>query len=148
MVAVPGRLEQRVAEAERQQVAHRFLAEVMVDPVHLRLVEVAMDQCVQRLRRYEVAAERFLDHQPRPAGAAVEARQTERFDRPGERAGRQREVEHAVARQCVVGFDRRDPITERLVGGRAGIGGRLVVEIAVAPVGDVAGRLVPRLLQR
>ena len=37
---VPQRLEQRVGEADRHQVLHRLLAEVMVDPVDLRLVEM------------------------------------------------------------------------------------------------------------
>ena len=36
---VPERLEDAVAEAEDQQVAHRLLAQVVVDAVDLRLVE-------------------------------------------------------------------------------------------------------------
>jgi hypothetical protein len=36
---VPQRLEQRVAEAQREQVLHAFLAEVVVDAVDALLVE-------------------------------------------------------------------------------------------------------------
>jgi hypothetical protein len=38
-VAVPDRLEDRVGEALDQQVLHRLLAEVVVDPIHLVLLE-------------------------------------------------------------------------------------------------------------
>ena len=39
MVAVPDRLEHAVGEAQHQDVLHRFLAEIMIDPVDLVLVD-------------------------------------------------------------------------------------------------------------
>jgi hypothetical protein len=41
--AAPQRFEQHVAEAQRQQVLHRFLAEVVVDTEDLRFLEEAAD---------------------------------------------------------------------------------------------------------
>ena len=46
MGGVPERLEQRVAEAERHQVLHRLLAEIVVDAVDLPLVEDPADRVV------------------------------------------------------------------------------------------------------
>ena len=39
IATVPQRLENTIAEAERQNVLNRFLAQVMVDAVHLRLIK-------------------------------------------------------------------------------------------------------------
>ena len=64
MVAVPDRLKKRVGEAERHQVLHRFLTEIMVDPVKLAFVEGGGELRVERLRAGEVASERFFHHQP------------------------------------------------------------------------------------
>ena len=64
VVRVPQRLEQRVGEADRHQVLHRLLPEVVVDPVDLVLVEVLGELRVQRPRRGEVVAERLLHHDP------------------------------------------------------------------------------------
>ena len=64
---VPDRLEDAVREPQRQHVLHRLLAEVVVDPEDLALVEVLREQRVERAGRGEVVAERLLDDQPRPA---------------------------------------------------------------------------------
>ena len=37
--AVPQRLEDAVAKPQRQDVLHCLLAEIVIDPVHLRLIE-------------------------------------------------------------------------------------------------------------
>jgi hypothetical protein len=47
VVPIPYRFEDPIGEAEHQQVLHRLLAEIMVDAVHLRLVEHAEDGGVQ-----------------------------------------------------------------------------------------------------
>ena len=71
-LAVPDRLEDAVREAQREQVLDRLLAEVVVDPEDLALVEGLLQLGVQRLGRLEVAAEGLLDDQARPAlGRAV-----------------------------------------------------------------------------
>ena len=67
VAAVPDRLEQPVAEAEDRQVLDGLLAEVMVDPIDLVLVEDLGDLAVQGARRLEVVAERLLDDDARPA---------------------------------------------------------------------------------
>ena len=84
---VQQRLEDRVAEAEGQQVLHRFLAQVMVDAVDLVLVELLEYVDVQRLRRRQVAAERLLDDHAFP-GAAHRARSPCRRSRGYRRSGR------------------------------------------------------------
>src|SRR5438067_11708635 len=58
-VAVPDRLEQRVSEAQSDQVLNRLLAEIVVDPEYLGLVEHAQHLPVQRAGRNEVVAERL-----------------------------------------------------------------------------------------
>ena len=72
VVAVPDRLEQRVGEPQRHQVLDRLLAEVVVDPEDLRLVEHLEHLRVELARRGEVVAERLLDHDP--ASRALELR--------------------------------------------------------------------------
>ena len=64
--AVPDRLEKRVREAEREDVPHRVLAQVVVDPEDPALFEDAGQDFVQRSRRRQVAAERFLRDDARP----------------------------------------------------------------------------------
>ena len=49
VVAIPQRLEHRVRESEDEQVLDGLLAEVVVDAVDLRLVEVLVNELIQRL---------------------------------------------------------------------------------------------------
>jgi hypothetical protein len=63
---VPHRLEQRVGEAQRHQVLHRLLPEVMVDAVDLLLAEDAADRLIECPRGLTRLAERLFDHHPRP----------------------------------------------------------------------------------
>ena len=65
--APPQRLDQRIGEAQGHQVLHRFLAQVVVDAEDARLVEAAADFVVDGERRREIAADRFLQHDPRAA---------------------------------------------------------------------------------
>ena len=66
VIAIPDRLEHAVGEAQHQDVLHRLLAEIMIDPVDLVLVDQFQQFAVQRLGRGEVGAERLFDHQPAP----------------------------------------------------------------------------------
>ena len=61
VVVVPHRLEQRVREAEHEQVLDRLLPEEVVDAVDRALVERAVQDRVELLGRLEVATERLLD---------------------------------------------------------------------------------------
>ena len=66
-VGVPERLEERVGEAGDQQVLDALLAEVVVDPEDLVLLEHGADRVVDLAGRGQVVAERLLEHQPRGA---------------------------------------------------------------------------------
>ncbi|MDT4846314.1 hypothetical protein FQZ97_803300 [compost metagenome] len=85
----PQRLEQRVGEAQRHQVLHRFLAQVVVDAEHPRLVEHLADHLVDRPRRLQRMAERLFQHdagfRPRQTGQ----REVLRDGREQRRGGRQ-----------------------------------------------------------
>ena len=63
-VAVPDRLEQPVGEAEREDVLRRLLAQEVVDPEDLRLVEGLVHEVVELDRAVQVGAERLLHHHP------------------------------------------------------------------------------------
>ena len=69
--ASPDRFEQRVAEAQSEQVLHRLLAEIVIDPVDLLLVERSVDETVERPRTLEIVAERLLEHDPPPAAVGT-----------------------------------------------------------------------------
>jgi hypothetical protein len=61
VLAIPDRLEDRVRESQVEDVHHRLLAEEVVDPQELGLVEVLMELLVELARRVEVVAEWLLD---------------------------------------------------------------------------------------
>ena len=65
-VAVPDRFEQPIGEAERHDALDRVLAEKVVDPEDLVLVQRALDDGVQLARRIQAVAERLLDHHAAP----------------------------------------------------------------------------------
>jgi len=64
VLAVPDGLEHPVREAQREDVLHGFLAEEVVDPEDLRLVEDAVDDRVERASRGEAGAERLFQDDP------------------------------------------------------------------------------------
>ena len=64
VVPVPDRLEQPVGEPERQDVLRGLLAEEVVDPEDLLLVEHLVQPAVQLAGRRQVDAERLLHHDP------------------------------------------------------------------------------------
>ena len=65
---VPQRLEQRVAEAQREQVLHAFLAEVVVDAEHAVFVEHAGHAVVDLDGAGQVVADRLFQHHARARG--------------------------------------------------------------------------------
>jgi hypothetical protein len=70
VLAVPDRLEDRVGEAQVQDLVQAHLPKEVVDPVELRLVEVGVDLLVQGAGGGDVVAEGLLDHHPGPLGQA------------------------------------------------------------------------------
>src|SRR5206468_6231690 len=76
--------EDPVAEAEDHQVAHRLLAQVVIDAVDLALLEDREELAVEGDRRVEVMPEGLLDDDARPAVSVgtflVEAHSPELLD--------------------------------------------------------------------
>ena len=103
--AVPDRLEDRVAEPQGQDVLDRLLAEVVVDPVDLVLVEDPRDVAVQRAGAGEVVAERLLDDDAAPGALLVrrvdQAGLAELLDDRREELGGDGQVEEPVAAGAV-----------------------------------------------
>jgi hypothetical protein len=95
--AVPQRLEDAVAEAERHDVLDRFLAQVMVDAVDLAFVEALLQAAVQFARALQVVPERLFDDDAPPAFAFVQSGRGQPFGDLGVLAGLRREIEEDVA---------------------------------------------------
>ncbi|ODU24941.1 MAG: hypothetical protein ABT15_32460 [Pseudonocardia sp. SCN 73-27] len=77
VLVIPHRLEQSVGEPQCQNVLHGLLAQEMVDPVDLSLVEHLMQRRIELPGRRQVGAERLLeDH----LGALCHAELAERAD--------------------------------------------------------------------
>jgi hypothetical protein len=82
-------IQRRVGEAQRHQVLHRLLAEIMIDPVDAFLRKDLADRLVHVDRGCEIPADRLLDHHPRfVRGETVAAKpfadRTEQMRRRGE----------------------------------------------------------------
>ena len=70
VMPVPDRLEERVGEAEIENVLHRLLAEIVIDAEDRILWKDLVQRLVQRARGREIPAERFLDDDARPVRAS------------------------------------------------------------------------------
>ena len=66
--APPQRLEQRVAEAQRHEILHGFLAQIMIDAVDLPFGEHGADLLVDEIGGSGVVTQRFFQHHPRQRG--------------------------------------------------------------------------------
>ena len=62
-LAVPDRLEEGVGEAEEDQVLHRLLPQIVIDPEDRSLVEAPMQNGVEASRRGEVGPEWLFEDQ-------------------------------------------------------------------------------------
>ena len=91
VLAAPDGLEERVREAEVDDVLHGLLPEEVVDPVEPVLGEDRRQPLVQLARGGEIGAERLLDDEPRVAGRARRPRGPRR--RRGELRRRDGDVE-------------------------------------------------------
>jgi len=102
VVPVPQRLEDRVREAEDEDVLDAFLTEVVIDAIDLVLAELVEHEPVERLCRFEAAAERLFDHHAAPGPLLVRMRalgepvRAEVFEGRLEHAGRNRQIEKSV----------------------------------------------------
>ena len=73
MISVPKRLDERVGEAEHQEVLHRFLAEVVVDAEDLLLVEVPVQNLIEQSGTLQVFSEWLLHDNAMQAARAVQS---------------------------------------------------------------------------
>ena len=152
VVAVPDRLERRVREPQVEDLRQAHLAEEVVDPVQLGLVDVRMDLLVELARGREVVPERLLDDdarvlgQPgageaRDDGAEQERRDLEVEDRLPDGADRGGEPLERVGIAEIaldVAQSRREALEGRVVdrpaGGDRGVG--VLAQVVEAPVVD------------
>ncbi|MPN10880.1 hypothetical protein SDC9_158177 [bioreactor metagenome] len=58
---VPQRFENHIRESDSRDVLHHFFAQIMIDTENLVFVKRFTQLCVQRIRRFEIAPERFFD---------------------------------------------------------------------------------------
>ena len=118
VLAIPQRLEQAVGEAQRHDVLDRFLAEEMVDPIDLMLLQRLQDLGIERLGRRQIVAERLLDHDPAPLAVVFrhQARGAEPGDRHAEEAIGDGEIEEAVARRAGRLVQLRQMLAEPAIG--------------------------------
>ena len=106
VIAVPDGLEDAVGEPEHEDVLDGLFAEVVIDPVDLLFLEDAHELPVQCPRAFQIAAERFLHDDARPAAVdAGEAGGAEARDDIVVETGRCRAVEEPVARAAPRGLD-------------------------------------------
>ena len=108
VVGVPDRLVQLVGEAQRQDVLHRLLAEVVVDAEHRLLGEDAVDHVVELLCAVQVVAERLLDDHAAPPVACCGPGQPglrQLLAHRRERLRRNRQVEGVIAAGAALGVE-------------------------------------------
>ena len=153
VVAVPEGLENGVGETLHEQVLHGLLAQVVVDPIHLMLLEHLADHAVERDRRVEVLAEGFFDDdlgvERRAEPARRQARGPEIAQDGGEDGRRSGDVEQHLQIASQPFLDPGDVRGETLEGLGLVIPARHVAGVLPDMVPDVAvefaaGKLLDR----
>src|SRR5690606_24065160 len=128
MGGIPQRLVERVGEAQRHQVLHRLLAEIVVDAEDLAFAEIPADKIVEFARRIEIPPERLFQHDARGGRDEVVRLQVARD--VAEQGGRNRQIEGADAGAVA---DRRlqllETVTAHGVGRYVGDAGKELVQL-------------------
>ena len=138
VVAVQDRLEDRVREPQHEDLDQAHLAQEVVDPVELRLVDVLVDLVVELPGRLEVVAKGLLDHDP---SALRQPSLGQPLDDGAEEEGRYLEVEDRGARPLDLGSDALEGPGVREVAGHIG-------EPCGQPIEDLLVQRLPRALDR
>jgi hypothetical protein len=117
---IPDGLEHRVGEAQRQDVLHRLLAEVVVDPEDRLLGEDLVHDVVELPRAGQVVTERLLDDHPAPGVLVVlgQPGTLQLLDDLGESLGRDRQVEGVVTAGAAALVELLDRHRQRVEGAR------------------------------
>ena len=148
--AVPDRLEQAVPEAEDGEVLDGLLAQVMVDPIDLVLVEDVGKLAIELAGALEIGSERLLDDDARPAtlraaAASVagcrQSGQLEMVDDHRVERRWDRQVEEPIPGGAAVAVDPIEPLRKLGVGGR-------IVEGSLVVLDPACERLPDRRLRR
>ena len=106
-------------EAQHQDVLHRLLAEVVIDPVDLVLVHDLQQLGVERPCRGEVGAERLFDHEAPPGAVLLHHTGPAELARGWcECGGRGRQIEQAIAAGVLRAFQRIQMLAQAIEGGR------------------------------
>lgn len=114
VIAVPERLDERVGEAEHQEILDRFLAQIMINPVNLFLVEGVVQQPVQLPGAVDVFAEGLFHHDPMQTAWPVQSGLLEPLDDLPEIGRFERQIERCVG-AALVGAE---PVAQDLIDGR------------------------------
>src|SRR6185503_1984168 len=97
VIAIPDRFKHRVSKTKYEDVLNCVFTEVVIDAIDLILFEDFSNRHVQRLRRLEVAPERFLDDDATPLLVFVsEARFAKTLHDGREQRGWRCEIEEPV----------------------------------------------------
>jgi hypothetical protein len=116
MVTIPEWFEDRIVEAEAQQVLDRFLSEIMIDAVNLVFLERAVELVIERGRAQVVAEGLTTRRNPRPQIGWAKHWDSRRAGR----AGAKREIEEPSRRPSA--RERIESLAEGIHGaGLAGI---------------------------
>src|SRR5450432_574132 len=138
--AVPDRFEQSVGEAQRKNVLHRLLAEVMVDAEDRIRREDVIQRVAQLPCAFQIVTEGLLDHHSTPL-VTVPGRQSGTLELPDdhwEELRRDRRVERVVAAGTPYPVEIGD-------GARQRVEGVVVVEVSWYEA-KTFGELSPHLL--
>ena len=114
-LAAPGPLNHRVGEPEDQDVLHRLLAEVVVDPEHLRLVEDLAHRATELTGARQVVPDRLLEHDPR---LLPEAALADPADDRRDGGGRRAAIEQPPTLAAKLGVERHEALAQRPEGVR------------------------------
>ncbi len=139
-VGVPDRVEQLVGEPQRQNVLHRLLAEVMIDPEDRFLGEHFVDHSVQLAGTLQIMAEGLLDHDAAPCAVhgLCKSGLGQLLAYRGECFRRNRQVEGVIAAGAAFFVERLQGLLELLEG-------RVIIETALHEP-DSLGETVPDML--
>src|SRR5215469_5289182 len=70
VVPIPYRFEQRIAEAENEDILDGLFAKVVVNPVYRFLLKYAVHHVIEYVRRFQVSPEGFFQNNSRPSMVA------------------------------------------------------------------------------